>query len=281
MLLNLWPYSKMPLQPLVRARLECLESRLRRCSTGAATVRSYSAWLNEDGLDAVTRVTLHEDFERYKALCDDVQYGGGRKALSLDPRAGDDARRWLMGFAWGDHPLLPNLSSSTIRCLLMAQSCGAEVRFTYLAAAATSYRPWTGIPHGVLAGQDSAYLRLRLAGGRIGHFDFARIHGDVRWTGADTAAYLPVADDPQCDMLVSVDHAGLAHRLANQMQGFRPRDDGSLILHIPTSMLVMAADVTESWFRRHAELDEGTQRSGPRHVNVGSNTTLKIEVRDV
>ena len=278
MLLRLWPYRSMPLEHSVRERLECLEARLRRSSEGQATIADYAEWLHEDRIQGVSRVTLHHDFRRFAQLFDDVDYGNGRKILNVQPSAGDDARRWLMGYAWGDHPLKPRISSSVARCLLLAQLARQEVRFTYRSVYGSSFRMWAGIPYGLIAGPDSAYLRLWLVDGRIVHFDLARIHGVVEWTGGKTSSYHYPTTDPPCTLTVFFENPDLLARLTHQFQGFTRVDLKTAALTLPHSMALMTADIVEAWLRRHSPLRKSSQRHAARSVVFEDGSRLSIEV---
>lgn len=279
MLLALWPYRAMPLDQAVRRRLECLESRLRRASENRVSVGRYATWLAQDHLPPVSRVTLRQDFLRYAEIYDDVVYDGRRRLLYLDPDADSDARRWLMGYAWGEHPLRPKLSSSVVRCLLQAQLAGAEVEFQYLSVSGTSFAQWTGIPVGLVGGQDSAYLRLWLPDGHVWTFDLARIHGSVRWTNTHHAPYPAMEDDPIHVMTVSVSDADLLARLTNQFVGFRRLDTFSAELRLPRSLLLMTANLIEAWLRRHSPVLPSSRRVPERDVKLNGGTRLRIEVR--
>lgn len=277
MLLRLWPYALMPLEKSVRERLECLEARLRRSSQGQITIADYAEWLQDDRIPAVSRVTLHQDLRRYAQLFDDVEYGEGKKHLVVNPAAGEDARRWLMGYAWGDHPLRPRLSSSVARCLLLAQIARQEVRFTYRSVSGASFRLWRGIPYGLIAGPDSAYIRLWMKDGRISHFDLARIHGVVEWTGASTSSYSCPRTDPPCRLTVTFTHSDLLSRLVNQFQGFDRVDAKTAVITLPRSLAVMTADVVEAWLRRHSPPRPSWERRAPRSTDFEDGSRLEME----
>ena len=277
MLLRLWPYALMPLEMSVRQRLECLETRLRRSSRGQITIADYAEWLQDDRIPAVSRVTLHQDFRRYARLFDDVEYGEGKKHLVINSAAGEDARRWLMGYAWGEHPLRPRLSSSVARCLLLAQITRQEVCFTYRSVAGTSFRLWRGSPYGLIAGSDSAYIRMWMEDGRIIHFDLARIHGVVEWTGASTSSYPCPETDPPCKLTVTFTHPELLARLVNQFQGFNRADAKTAVIMLPRSLVVMTADVVEAWLRRHSPPKPSGQRRAPRKLEFEDGSRLEME----
>lgn len=274
MLLHLWPYSLMPFKAPVRQRLECLESRLRRSSNTSVQIRHYTQWLREDGIYVPSRVTLYHDFLRYQALYDDVEYHNGQPHLTLNPAAGIDARRWFMGFAWGEHALQQPVSSSIARCLLMAMRAQQEVVFPYESPRGMSYRIHRGVPIGILSGTDSAYMRLWMADGRVMHFDLARIRGLVEWTYGSLADYKAPPDDPIRYLNVELSDERLFHYLTNQFPGLVREGSKRAVLRLPLSQCYMTADIIEAWVRRHVNV----AREANRSMDLGPESTLKIEV---
>ncbi|MBX6396584.1 MAG: hypothetical protein IRY98_12960 [Alicyclobacillaceae bacterium] len=219
-------------------------------------------------------MTLYHDFRRYQALYDDVEYNHGRPYLTLNPTACTDARRWFMGYAWGEHALQQPVSSSIARCLLMAMRARQEVSIPYESPQGMSYRVHRGVPIGILSGTDSAYMRLWMEDGRIMHFDLARIRGLVQWTYGSLANYHAPPDDPIRYLRVELSDERLLRYLINQFPGLIPEGPTKAVLRLPQSQCYMTANIIEAWVRRHVRQDREANRSAV----LGPKTTLKIEV---
>ncbi len=274
MLLTLWPYSLMPFEVPVRKRLECLEGHLRQRSDNSVRIQEYAQWLLGDHLYVPTRTTLHHDFVKYQSLYDDVEYGEGRSKLSLNASAMLDARRWLVGFSWSEHPLQPPISSSIARCLLLARQLKQEVSIPYLSVTGTAYRTHKGVPVGLLSGTDSAYMQLWIPDGRVMHLDLARIQGLVQWTHGDTSTYLASATDRVQLLRIKATNELLLRRLVNQFPGIVLDTATSATLQLPDSQCLMTANIIEAWMRRHVR----SERQVARNVELDLSSVLTMEV---
>ena len=289
MLLTLWPYNAMPIENYVRKRLECLEFHLRQSSQGSIRKQQYVKWLEDAGIDVPARSTLNLDLIRYRDMCDDIEYGDGKKKMTINQHATRDASRWFLGEPWtsayedadinkksvvSSHPLRPKLFSSVARCVLSAWVHRQEIELSYVAASSRSiFRVHHGVPIGVLPGADSGYIRLWRPDGRVLFLAIERMSGLVQWTHASIEHYTPPHPSHEETVEFHVNDESLLRRCISQFPGLRPTSKNSAILTAPSDHILMIVDLVEGWIYRHSR----TERSTERVVSIGDNLTLEVK----
>lgn len=290
MILNLWPFSIIPMEASIRERLQCLEFNLRQSSTGDFRRSDYEQWLRDAHIELPGNNTLYLDLIRYRDMHDDIDYGEGKRKIVLLPDATRDACRWFLGEPWAnysaqisghksretEHPLRPRIYSSSARCILLAWTHQQEVEIPYLSVSSTSFRSHRGIPVGVLPGTDSAYIRLWRRDGSVMNMDMARIQGLVKWTHSETDDYRPPIDDPMKTLQISVTNKELMGRLANQFPGLNLQSPTTATLKAPQSQCLMLADLLESWLNRHSV----SKRQVDRSLSLNENTRMDVRMWD-
>ncbi len=238
------------------ARLLCLERHVRQASWGRYKIQDYREWLDAEHLPQPRRQALHDDFALYAKLCDDVDYGSHGKWLSILPAPNHDAIAWFLGYAWLRSPLQPRLSSSVARCLLLAQIHQREVILTYAkleqqGRMVTDAEVWRAIPFTLIPGLDSAYMGFWIHSGKIAHFNLARIIGEVKWTGNDSAQYAPpIIQDEKTTLAVQGDDR-LLDKLAVQFTGWTQiPHDKTLSVNIPDELRFFSQEMLQGWQQR-------------------------------
>ncbi|OQW91250.1 MAG: hypothetical protein BWK78_05165 [Thiotrichaceae bacterium IS1] len=243
-------------------RLFCLEKQLRRQSEKSITLKNYSEWLEDAGISMPSRRTLNEDLSRYTDYCDDVRYGEETKSktLSLDPRATRDAVAYLMGKAWLDSPLRPRLSSSCLRCFLLAIELRAEIDFPYSALRKPG-EPWVpriicGVPVRIIPGIDSGYVRLWLSWGGRMNINLARVSQGVRFTGKNALEYQPLQEEKKVKFMVESSDVYLLERLCKQFPSFVKEGHSQVMLEVDKSLEVMTRDILVAHLHRTQGLEK-------------------------
>ncbi len=253
-------------------RLICLETHLRQKSENTITLKNYLEWLQSENITIPTRRTLNEDLKRYADFCDDVHYGGDTKSLSLEPKATKDAITWFMGNAWLDAPLRPKLSSSCVRCLLLARELQAEVDFPYsaLRKPGEAWIPKTarGIPLRLIPGADSGYMQLWREWGGKSIFNLARIPKHVCFTGNSAQDYAPLQEEQFVLITVESDDRFILERLKKQFPNFVVEGKHRVILKIEKSVALMTTDM----LRAHLVRTQSSDRSIPFKQEIGNAT---------
>jgi hypothetical protein len=235
--------------------LLCLENQLRRQSDGDIALKNYIEWLIDAGIAVPKRRTLSNDFRRYADYCDDVRHGGRSKVLSLDSTATRDAVAWLMGNAWLDSPLHPRLSSSCVRCLLLAKELQAEVDFPYSQLRKPG-EPWVpktirGIPLRMIPGIDSSYMQLRLDWGGKCHINLARVQQYVRFTGNSTQNYASLKEEQPAIITIESTDIFLLERLTWQFPKLKiDKEKCCATLQIEKSQALMTRDILKDYLER-------------------------------
>ncbi len=254
MLLQLTPH--LPFDQPRTERLFCLENQLRRQSEKQITLKIYYEWLEDAGLVIPSRRTLNEDLKRYADYCDDVRYGEetNSKMLSLNPRATTDAVTYLMGKAWLDSPLRPRLSSSCLRCFLLAMELRTEVDFPYNALRKPG-EPWVpeikcGVPLRVIPGTDSGYVQFWMSWGGRMNINLTRVTQGVRFTGRGTGEYKPLQEEKKVQFRVESDDIYLLERLHNQFPNFVMEGRSQVVLEVDKSLVVMTNDMLNAHLQR-------------------------------
>jgi hypothetical protein len=273
-LLNQLPFDK----PCTE-RLECLENKLRRKSDGKMTLKNYIKWLEEAEIVLPTRRTLTKDLRRYADFCDDVQYGGETKSLSLNPTATRDAVAWLLGHAWLDSPLRPKLSSSCVRSLLLAKELQEEVDFPYnpLRKPGEAWKPQLkrGIPLKFIPGADSSYMQLQVDWGGKSNLNLAHIRQSVKFTEDNTQEYAPLKEEQYTRITVESTDIFLIEGLQRQFSNFVIREGGhKATLQIEKSQALMARDMLKAYLER----TQTSNRQIPPQQNIGNTMILYEEL---
>lgn len=238
-------------------RLLMLEQHVRRQSVGEVTMRQYQDWLEEEGVALPSRRTLLDDFNLYAAACDDVRHDPYERGFSLNSDARHDAICYMLGRPWLNAPLQPNLSSAALRCLLLAQDQGWQVRFDYRPLHLPG-KPWRiqsyrGYPVQLLAGRDSGYIQMNLRDESEGqmvlrNFNLARLAATTVRVSDDTGSPWPLPDDPRVTLVLRTRNAGLRQRLSMSFSGFTVEGD-TLRITVPRSQATMLGDL----LRDHVE----------------------------
>jgi hypothetical protein len=239
-----------------------LENQLRRQSERQITLKNYNEWLEDAGLAIPSRRTLNEDLKRYADYCDDVRYGEetNSKMLSLNPRATRDAVTYLMGKAWLDSPLRPRLSSSCLRCFLLAMQQQAEVDFPYNALRKPG-EPWVpaikyGVPLRVIPGTDSGYVQLWMVGGGRMNINLTRVTQGVRFTGKTAQDYQPLQEEKKVKFTVESSDVYLLERLDWQFPNLVKEGDSRVVLEVDKSLEVMTRDILVAHLHRTQSLEK-------------------------
>lgn len=247
------PYST----PRLR-RLLVLEYHVRRQSSGDVTMRQYQDWLEDEKVVLPSRRTLLDDFNLYAAACDDVRHEPYERGFSLKSDAKHDAICHVLGHPWLNAPLQPNLSSAALRCLLLAQDQGWQVRFDYRPLR-PSGEPWLihsyqGYPVQLLAGRDSGYIQMNLrdeSEGRmvLRNFNLARIAAATVRVTDDANPAWPLPDDPRVTLVLRTRDPGLRQRLSMSFNGFSVEGD-TLRITVPRSQATMLGDLLHDHVER-------------------------------
>lgn len=255
-------------------RLMALETSLRRHSVGGISLREYRILLQDTPISAPrSDRTLQEDLRRYAAYCDDVNYGGYAKRLTLDPLASRDGIVWLLGRPWLESPLKPHVSSACLRCLLLAQVSRAEVQMQYRRLR-LAHEPWvpdrvTGIPVRFIPGTDSGYVQLHMADGRLANFNLSRLEQSVGFTEKPTECYVAVAPQRQFELGVETRDTNILERLCWQFHGLKKQGETRAVMRVEESLWVMTLDMLEAHIRR--------TRRGPMRRVPDKPLTLRID----
>jgi hypothetical protein len=239
-----------------------LENQLRRQSEKNITLKNYSEWLEDAGISIPSRRTLNEDLNRYTDYCDDVRYGEETKSktLSLDPKVTRDAVAYLMGRAWLYSPLRPRLSSSCLRCFLLAMELQAEVDFPYSALRKPG-EPWVpqirgGVPVRVIPGTDSGYVQLWRFDGKRTNINLARVSQGVRFTGKTAQEYQPLQEEKKVKFAVESSDAYLLERLGWQFPNFVKEGHSRMGLEVDRSLAVMTNAILVAHLHRTQSLEK-------------------------
>lgn len=289
-LLTLWPYKEIPLDRFMRERLECLEFHVRQSSQGSIRQRQYVEWLEDAGIPVPGHSTMNLDFLRYKDLCDDIEYGDGKRLMRINPHATRDACRWFLGEPWATsssvdqdsnaqdtvstHPLRPRLFSSVARCVLSAWVHGQEIELSYAAVFSNAtYRVHRGVPVGVLPGSDSGYVRLWRPDGRVTFLAIERIIGLVKWTHASTEHYVQPFSPYEETVEFHINDESLLQRCAAQFSGLQRTSKHTAILTAPSDHILMIVDIVEAWIYRHRK----SERKVERVVTIGEDVILEVK----
>jgi len=282
MLIKLLSSSHLPFNNPRTERLLCLETHLRKKSDGSMALRNYIEQLEDEGIAIPTRRTLNEDLKRYEMFCDDIQYGGESKLLSLDSSATQDAVAWLMGRAWLDSPLRPRLSSSCIRCLLLAKELQAEVDFPYNPLR-KSGEPWIpkmmrGIPLQLIPGTDSSYMQLQLDWGGRSNINLARVQKYVSFTGNKTQDYVPLQEEQVALITVESSDVFLLKRLQGQFPNFViEKEKQRVTLKVKKSLALMTRDMLKA----HLERTQTSDRRIFSEQEIDNNLESKLFTKNL
>ncbi len=237
-------------------RLIILENSLRQSSIGDIMIKEYQALLAQAGMKVPSRQTLNEDFSRYANLCDDLDYGAHTKGLKIQPHIDDDAISWGLGTSWLDSPLRPKLSSSQLRCFLLAQQQQVEVAFEYRALPKEN-QVWQpnklkGIPIKFLFGADSVYLQIWRKNGWRTNLNLTRVAHPVIITGNNSQDYQTIEQELTVEIFLLVENVWQRERLLAQFRCLKqdPLQEKRLYLLSPKSLALMTMEILEFYLKR-------------------------------